>query len=170
MGQNSVYIAIEDSSLDVLWQLDDESFRDRVFEIEEDESFPRLDIAKIWDALHCTLTGVSASMPIEGNKLSEAIVGVHPKDFDDEDDSVFVSVIDHEEINEILLALEEFDSEKLSRSIDPEAWKRQKIYPQGIWNDDTASLVEEMNTELCSIRAFFRESMNARKHVLVTIF
>ena len=78
MGHLAVYIAIDDPSLEALWQLDDEPFRARFFEIEEDERLERLNLDKIWDALHCTLTGVTASNPIDGNRLSESIVGVEP--------------------------------------------------------------------------------------------
>lgn len=169
MGQNAVYIAIDDASLDTLWQLADKPFRERFLEIEEDGRLPRLDIAKIWDAIHCTLTGVSASRPIDGNRLSEAIVGVHPKIYDDEDYSVFVSVIDNEEITSILNALEEFDAAKLAGSVDLATWKREKIYPQGIWNDNVDDLVVEMNDALSSMRTFFSASLKSGKHVLATI-
>lgn len=169
MGQNAVYIAIDDDSLEALWKLDDQPFRERFLEIEEDKRFERLDIAKIWDALHCTLTGVSASKPIDGNKLSEAIVGVHPKIYDDEDYSVFVSVIDNEEIASILNALEDHDAAKLKTLIDVSVWKRQKIYPRGIWNDGVDELVAEMNHAICSIREFFGNTLQSGKHVIATI-
>lgn len=168
MGQNAVYIAIDDNSLETLWQLDDRSFRDRFLEIEEDDEFERLDIAKIWDALHCTLTGISASDPIDGNKLSEAIVGVHPKEYDDEDYTVYVSVIDNAEIRPILDALEEFDAGKLNDSINLVNWRRQKIYPQGIWDDPLDDLVAEMDHALRSMREFFREALTTDKHILAS--
>ena len=169
MGQNAVYIALDDSTLDALWQLDDQPFRDRFLEIEEDDSFERLDIAKIWDALHCTLTGVSASKPIDGNKLSESIVGVHPRIYDDEDYSIFVSVIDNSEIEAILIALTDFDAEKLEASLDLATLKKQRVYPDGIWEDEPSQLVAEMDDALCSIRGFFQSALTAGHHILATI-
>ncbi len=170
MGQNAVYISVDDRTLDALWSLDDEPFRERFLEIEEDQNFSRLDIAKIWDALHCTLTGVSASKPIEGNKLSEAIVGVHPKIYDDDDYSVFVSAIDVCEITEILLALEAIDLPTLTSKLDPVSLKKQDIYPEGIWHDDESRLAAEMDAALSSIRQFFQCSLQNGKHVLASIF
>jgi hypothetical protein len=169
MGQNAVYISIDDPTLDALWQLDDQPFRDRFLEIEEDQNFDRLDIAKIWDVLHCTLTGVTASKPIEGNKLSESIVGVHPKIYDDEDYSMFVSVIDNGEIDEILLALKAIDLAKLTASFEPATLRKQKVYPNGIWDDEASALVEEMDAALNSIREFFRCSLKDGRHILATI-
>lgn len=169
MGHLAVYIAIDDAPLDALWQLADDPFRARFFEIEEDESLDRLNLDKIWDVLHCTLTGNPASDPIEGNKLSESIVGVHPKIYDDEDYSVFVSVIDNQEIEGILDALEEWDSTKLKSALDPSKLRKQKVYPKGIWDDDPDRLVVEMDDALCSIRTFFGDSLENGKHVLATI-
>jgi len=169
MGQNAVYIAIDEPTLDALWQLNDQPFRDRFLELEEDEALARLDIAKIWDALHCTLTGVSASDPIEGDKLSESIVGVHPKLFDDEDYSMFVSVIENDEIEDILAALGAFNADKLKVAFDPATLEKRKVYPNGIWQDEPSQLIAEMDDALNSIRDFFRASLDGGKHILATI-
>lgn len=169
MGQNAVYIAIDDNTAEQLWALDDEPFRARFLEIEEDEQFQRLDIAKIWDTLHCTLTGVPASRPIEDDRLSEAIVGVHPKIYDDEDYSLFVSIIDNSELEEIIAALAPFDEAKLAAQLNLPLLKKQKVYPQGIWNDDPGSLVRELTDALLAIREFFGRSRAAGSHVLATI-
>lgn len=169
MGQNAVYIAIDDDTAEQLWALDDEPFRARFLEIEEDEQFQRLDIAKIWDALHCTLTGVPASRPIEDDKLSEAIVGVHPKIYDDEDYSVFVSIIDNSELAEITTALGPFNAAKLTEQLNPTLLEQQNVYPTGIWNDDPKSLVRELADAVTAIRKFFDDSKAEGSHVLATI-
>ncbi len=168
MGFNGVYIAIDDPSLEALWALEGQRFRDRFLEIEEDATFKRLDIGKSWDILHCTLTSVSASTPIEGDKRSEAIVGVHVKLFDD-DDSMFVSVIDHTEIEGVLVALREFDEEKLTASFSAATLREQRVYPAGIWKEDKTALVAEMDSTLRAIRKFLRTSFNDGRHVLATI-
>jgi hypothetical protein len=169
MGMNSVYISIDESSLDKLWELEDQQFRDHVLEIEEDDRFSRLDIGKIWDVLHCTTTGVSASEPIEGDKLSEAFVGVFPKIFDDEDDSMFISVIENGDLQSICSAVSEFDLAKLTAAFDPKLLQKKKVYPRGIWKDDPTNLIAELNTALRDIEVFFATAHKAEQHILATI-
>ncbi len=169
MGYLAAYLSIDDASLDALWQLDDGPFRERILEIEEDTSFKRIDIDKIWDALHCTLTGVSASNPIDGNKLSEAIVGVHPYIYDDEDYSIYISVIDNDELPGIIFELEKIDYTYLSKQFDSSILQEQKVYPNGIWNDDKNVLLKEMESALASILKFYRKSLKEGKHVIATM-
>ncbi len=169
MGQNSIYIAVDDTSLEALWQLDNQEFRNRFLEIKEDSKYKRLDIGKIWDALHCTLTGLSAKTPIENDKLSEAIVGVYPKVYGDEDYSLFVSIIDNSEIADILIALKPYNADKLSELIDIKTLQKEKVYPSGIWKEDSANLVTEMDSALTSLRLFFNESIEEGNHILATI-
>ncbi|MCM8529094.1 MAG: YfbM family protein [Lentisphaeraceae bacterium] len=168
MGQACVYIAIDDNSLDELWQLEDQAFRAAFLEIEDSEKFKRLDIDKIWDVLHCTMTGVSAQNPIEDNRLSELIVGVHPKIFEDEDYSVYVSAIDHSEIMSLVHASAIFDESHILSTIDVTNFQKQKIYPHGIWEEDKYHLIKEMDEALKAIRMFLIESYNNKLHVLVT--
>lgn len=169
MGVNAVHFAIDDSTLDALWKLEGRPFRDRFMEIEEEGYLETLNIGKIWDALHCTLTGVSARTPIDGNKLSEAIVGVYPKVFDDEDYSIYVSIIDNEEIEDIVIALKAFDSPKLALALDLTNLKKQKVYPYGIWLDEVEVLVNEMHMTLQSICVFFHTAKKNGKHILATV-
>ncbi len=168
MGTNAVYISIDDSTLDDLWKRDNQEFRDRFLEIEEDEKFERVDIAKIWDALHCTLTGATASNPIEDNKVSEAIVGIYPKIFEDEDYSLYVSVMDNENLPELIEVIKEYDIEKMSVLFDPKLLEAQKVYPQGIWHEKSELLIQEMNTALESIRNFFIKTNKTENHIIST--
>ncbi|ABW29143.1 YfbM family protein [Acaryochloris marina] len=169
MGTNAVYLAIDDSDLDALWKLEGRPFRDRFMEIEEEGCLETLNIGKIWDALHCTLTGVSARTPIDGNKLSEAIVGVYPKVFDDEDYSIYVSAIDNGELEDIVIALKTFDSPKLALALDLTNLKKQKVYPYGIWLDEVEGYVHEMHIALQSICDFFLTAKKSGKHILATV-
>lgn len=169
MGHLAVYISIEGEQLDELWALDDESFREQFLELEEDESLARLDLDKIWDALHCTLTGRSASDPIEDNRLSEAIVGVHPRIYDDDDYSVFVSVIDNDEIDEIVAAIDGVHADELKAMLNPKQLQQQNVYPFGIWTDPPEQLVAEMDGALREMSTFFLQAKSAGHHVLSTI-
>ena len=169
MGRLATYIAIEGDRLDALWSLGDDAFREAFLDVEEDESLIRLEIDKIWDALHCTLTGESAANPIEGNKLSEAIVGVYPKIYDDEDYSVFVSVIDNSEIQGILNAITPIDRHKLASLLDPSCLKRKRVYPNGIWEDNAEQLISEMDNALQAIKQYFERISATGCHILATV-
>jgi Domain of unknown function (DUF1877) len=169
MGKLASYISIDEQRLDAFWWQEDAAFRESFLEIEDDENLQRLGIDKIWDALHFTLTGQSASNPVSGNKLSESIVGVQPKIYDDEDYSIFVSVIDNDEILPILAALEEIDHQKLSSLLDPACMKEQKIYPNGIWNDPPDQLIAEMEWAIQSMKEFFRKVHASGNHILATV-
>ena len=169
MGRLATYIAIEGDRLDALWSLGDDAFREAFLDVEEDESLIRLEIDKIWDALHCTLTGESAANPIEGNKLSEAIVGVYPKIYDDDDYSIFVSVIDNSEIQGILKAITPIDHDKLKSLLDPSCLKRKRVYPKGIWDDDAEQLISEMDRALQDIKRYFERISSTGCHILATV-
>ena len=169
MGRLATYIAIEGERLDTLWSLGDDAFRDAFLDIEEDASLARLNIDKIWDVLHCTLTGESAANPMEGDKLSESIVGVHPKIYDDEDYSVFVSVIDNSEIQGILKAITPIDRDKLASLLDPSCLKRKRVYPSGIWEDNAEQLISEMDNALQAIKQYFERISATGCHILATV-
>lgn len=169
MGKLAVYISIDEPRLDELWWQDDGPFRTSFMKLEEDDSLDRLQIDKIWDALHCTFTGKSASSPVEGNHLSESIVGVQPKTFDDEDYSLFVSVIENDELPEIISALQAIDEEQLQSTLDPARMKQQKIYPNRIWEDPPERLTAEMYQAIQSMIAFFQKAIASGNHVLATI-
>ncbi len=168
MGFNAVYIAVDIQLVEDLWQLGDADFRERFLELE-DAALRRLNIGKLWDSLHCTLTGESARDPIEGNRLSEVVVGVWPRIFDDDDYSVFVSVIENSDLPHLLTALEPFDRQALSAAIDVEQWAEKDIYPLYMWEDDRDEVVTELDEALASIRRFFQEAGEAGQHVLATI-
>ena len=168
MGMLATYIAVDGERLDKIWNLPDDDFRNAFLDIENDKTLPRLELDKIWDALHCTLTGKSASDPIEGDRLSESIVGTYPRLFDDQDYSLFVSVIDNAEILEISNALEPYDRNKIASIFDAKSLKRNKIYPPGIWDDPPDQLIDEMVDAINSIKQFFLSIADSELHILAT--
>ena len=169
MGRLATYIAVDGDRLDAIWDLPDDEFRSGFRDLENDKQLQRLEIDKIWDALHCTLTGQSASEPIDGNRLSESIVGTYPKLLDDDDYSLFVSVIDNEDIREILAAIEPFDRAKLASVFDPATLEDNDVYPSGIWDDSPEALVDEMASAIESMRRFFVAISDTNLHILATV-
>ena len=168
MGHLAVYIAIEGEQLDELWALDDAVFRESFLDVEADESLARLSIDKIWDALHCTLTGRSAGDPVEDDPLSEAIVGVHPRIYEGDDYSVYVSVIDNDEQDGIIAAVNEVGRAGLESKLDPKRMEQERVYPNGIWTGPPEQLVDEMHTTLRDISTFFNQAKVSGLHVLAT--
>jgi hypothetical protein len=168
MGMIAEYLMVDEETLNSLMTLDNNSLTNEIFEIEESGKFSVIDIDKIWDALHCFLIGVSASEPIEGNKLSEAIVGVHNFNIEDED-ADFITCTENEELEEIIKALENINFDKLSASFDPLIFKKKKIYPNGIWKDSKEQLIEEFKIALYEILNFYKKALESNHHVIISI-
>jgi Domain of unknown function (DUF1877) len=168
MGMIAAYIMVDEKLLSSLMDLKNEELANKLFEIEESENHESIDIDKIWDALHFFLTGVSASEPIEGNELSEAIVGVHNFNIDDED-ADFISCIENEELSTIITAIENFDFENHAKNFDPKILKKNKIYPNGIWEDPKEQLISEFKEVLNEILEFYRKALSAKQHIVISI-
>ena len=75
MGMIANYQLISDRDLKKL--MTEKDIADFTEELQEAEDCILFDMDKMWDVLHFVLTGVSAGEPIEGNTLSESIVGVN---------------------------------------------------------------------------------------------
>lgn len=168
MGMIAEYLMIDEKTLDSLMELNSQSLTERVIDLGEQENAERISIGKIWDALHYLLTDFSASNPIEGNKLSEAIVGIHPFIIDEEE-ADFISCTENEELPEIIEALENIDFQKLFLTFDPKLLEKAKIYPNGIWKERKENLLKEMEIEFLKIIHFYRKSLSSNKHIIVSI-
>ena len=168
MGMIAEYLMVDEETLKSLMDLNNEDLTNKLFEIEESGKFECMDIDKIWDALHCFLTGVSASEPIEGDKLSEAIVGVHNFNIDDED-ADFITCTENEELTEIITAIEKIEFDKLASDFDPKVLKKNKVYPKGIEQDSKEQLIEEFKQALTEVLDFYKKAVATKQHVIVSI-
>lgn len=168
MGMIAEYLMVDEESLNSLMDLNNDDLTDKLFEIEESEKFERIDIDKIWDSLHCFLTGMSASQPIEDDKLSEAIVGVHNFNVEDEQ-ADFVSYIKNGELSDIITAIEGYDFEWYANKFEPKILEKRKVYPEGIWNDDKMQLLGEFKNALTEILGFYKKALNTNHHIIVSI-
>ena len=122
---------------------------------------------KLWDAMHFLLTGVSASKPIEGNHLSEAIIGVHVFDTDED---VFVSCSEYNELPDIVATLQEVDMEKQKEKFKTSVFKKAKIYPD-IWvHKDKESLWQELLAEYNGVLSFYQKAEDMNMHVIISIY
>ncbi len=162
------YLMVDEATLDSLMDLKNEDLVNRIFEIEESGETECMDIDKLWDALHFFLTGVSAADPIEENKLSEAIVGVHSFNIDDEE-ADFIACIEQDELHDIINVLEQIDLESLSKEFNPSNMKAYAVYPNGIWQEDKELLLTEFRQALTGLLAFYRKAAAMHRHVIVSI-
>lgn len=166
MGMHANYQLLNDKDLTELKNLD----KDEIFEIVEDmneESEVLLDIDKMWDVLHFVLTGVDSSKPIRNNPLSEAIVGVDSI----EDISEYIAYIEKERVNEIVLALENFDFEKAMENFSMEKCKKANLYPD-IWDyeEELEEIKEELTEHFENMKEFYKKILDLNENVLVTIY
>lgn len=72
MGMQAVYMLADKATMD---KLSDDALFENIEDYGDEETTETCDIDKMWDGLHFLLTGASAENPIEGNPLSEAVVG-----------------------------------------------------------------------------------------------
>ena len=143
---------------------------DKIFEEVEDwneEAEILLDIDKMWDVLHFVLTGVDSSEPIDGDPLSEAVVGVTSL----EEVSEFIAYIEKDRVADIISALENFDIDAALESFSMEACKKAELYPN-IWDndDEEEDIKEEIRDYFHEMIDFYKKILEVNGNVLVTIY
>lgn len=168
MGMIAEYLMIDEETLNVLMDLNNEDLTNKIFEIEENEKFEYMDIDKLWDLLHFFLTGVLASQPIEYDKLSEAVLGVDNFNLDD-DNADFVTFTKNEHLAGIINAIEKVDFVKLEANFDLEILKEKNVYPSGIWEEEKADLLREIKDALNEILVFYKKALLTKNHIIVSI-
>lgn len=162
------YIAVDDATLDYLVELDNTSLLAMLSEISVDKDVPKYEIGKLWDGLHFMLTGLPASLAAENNPLSEAIVGVHVFN-DDDEDADFVGCIESDELEQIVDALKRIDIDALAASFDTDDYREKKIRPN-IWKkDDEAILFKALTAELNNLTAFYDAASQNGWNIVVFI-
>lgn len=165
MGIMASYLSLNNALADEIAELNNSHIIKRLEELMENHSCPVNEMDKLWDGLHCLLTGISASQPIENHPLSEAIVGVHVLDTEE-----FVSVIGSEELPRILEALHSMDRTVLQQQFKPAIFRAKQIYPD-IWADDEAvELFAQLIAELDQLIHFYEQSLARRHDILISIY
>ena len=131
---------------------------------EEYEIF--LDIDKMWDVLVFVMTGFSSSEFLDDNPLREAVLGVTPL----EDVSEYIAYTEKSRIAAISQALEEFDMDKALEDFSMEACKKADLYPD-IWDylEEEEEIKDDILTSFVKMKDFYKEILNHKGNVLVTI-
>lgn len=163
MGMLANYQSISNDELEEVMCLDD------VEELQENVDVEICDIDKMWDALHFLLTGKSASEPIKGNLVSEAIVGQFSISKEDSDE--FISGIRMERVKDIAKVLQEIDFEKYMDQFDMSHFAKHNIYPN-IWNyhDEIDEIKDDLRTSFESLKAFYIKISQRGCAALVSIY
>ena len=162
MGMIANYRLTTDIELEKLMCFDD------VVKLQENENLEICDIGKMWDALHFLLTGKSASVPLEGNLISEAIVGQF--EISGADIEEFVSGTKAGRVEEIAKALQKIDFEIYMDNFNMCDFAQNDIYPD-IWEyeDEVDEIKEDLRTSFENLSAFYRKTAERGCAVLVSI-
>jgi hypothetical protein len=165
MGMLGVYMMVDQDTLNELKKFDGDELCEELDKLEETNEIYNID--KLWDGLHFLLTDSSANSPIEGNKLSEAIVGINVFETDDED---FVSYIEKNELPEIYNALKNVNIKILKDKFDPKIFKKRKIYPQ-IWEADKKDeLFKELMEAYNGLLDFYKNALEKNVNIIFSVF
>lgn len=126
----------------------------------------KLDMDKMWDALHFVLTGVGKDEAIENNHLSEAVFGVNSIKNSQE----YIAYTQKSKVKDIVLALEDFDIEKALENLNMNRFKKANIYPN-IWDyeEDADKIREELMTYFQRLRDFYKKILEVNGNVVIII-
>jgi len=162
MGIQAAYTLVDEQTLDRLVESAPEHLVDELERLELCEG-STVYLDKLWDGLHFLLTGVSASTPIDGSPLSEAVVGVHVFDSDD-----FIGCTEQDELAAIIAALDAVDVDALLAAADFTAFSEAGLYPS-IWDGDDDSLRRELSAAFTTLCQIHRRAAAEGMHLIISI-
>lgn len=167
MGMIACYQMVDDKTFNELLEKSAEEVFEAIEELQEtDEAV--LDIDKLWDGLHFLLTNVTASEPLEGNLLSEAVVGVNK--FVDDKDADFIAYIYSERVPIIMKELNSFDIESAIERFQPKEFAQNNIYPNIWMHEDKEELREKLQKCFFDLKRFYERAEELGKAVIVSIY
>jgi len=114
------------------------------------------------------LTKVTASEPLEGNPLSEAVVGVEK--FNDDEDADFIAYIPSERVSTIMKELILFDIERAIEEFQPKEFAQNGIYPNIWMHADKEALKQELRDCFFALMKFYEKASRLGKAVIVSIY
>jgi len=167
MGMIACYQMTDADMVNTLLKKTNEEVFEAIEELQEvDETV--LNIDKLWDGLHFLMTKVTASEPLEGNPLSEAVVGV--KNFSDDEDADFISYILPERVPIIVNELKLFEIENVIEKLQPKEFAQNDIYPNIWMNVGKEEIQKELKECFFALLKFYEEAAELKKAVIVSIY
>jgi len=167
MGIIANYQYLSDNELSQI--VPDSRQEEELFDLVEDstnENETLIDIDKMWDALVFVLTGFSSSEFLNDNPLREAVLGVTPL----KEVTEYIAYTEKNKIAEIVEALESFDMHRALADFSMEACKKADLYPD-IWDylEEEEEIKDDIRTSFVKVKDFYKEILNHKANVLVTI-
>lgn len=167
MGMLACYIEADKELLNSLKKKNSEDLLDEIEELEDEEDLDIFELDKMWDGLHCLLTGSSATTPMENNLLSEAIIGTNTFSEDEED---FIAYIYPDRLAKIVRALEQIKIDDLSNNYSSKDFDKKDIYPS-IWlEEDEDEIREELLSCFQDLKEFYRAVIDKNKGIIISIY
>lgn len=148
MAMRGQYVMADEDTLERMMGMDGSELMNTLEKLIEDGG-EYYDIDKLWEELHVALTGVSASEPIDGDPLSEAVVGVHVFEVEEEDG--FFACTEQDELEGIISAMQQVDLDKLETGGVAEALRQQ------------------VKNEFSGLLDFYRKAAAAGMHVIFSV-
>ena len=105
---------------------------------------------------------------MEGNPLSEAVVGV--KNFSDDEDADFIAYILQERVQTIMNELKLFDIESANEAFQPKEFAQKGIYPNIWMHEDREELKKELKECFLALVHFYQKAVEMKKAVIVSIY
>lgn len=161
------YLLINDEQLVQLKNTPDVNQTDLVVAWLDNEmdTTKKVDLGRLWDVLHFTLTGQSATNPVDDNLVSASIVGI--ESFDENSD--FIAYNEWSEIAEICQILDKINIDKKLKNLQLKALRVNDIFPKYIWQDKKSNLDKELLRSFQDIKTLYNQALDTGHHVLVTI-
>ena len=167
MGFLASFQAVDDAALASTANLDEDDLIERIEQFCDDDAVPGYEMDKNWDMVHFVLTGVSASRPIKGDPLSEAVVGVHVYDVES-----FISATKADELPRIVDALRAVDIDSLRGRCDLATFRKHNLYP--VLAETTKAeedhLWETLKGEYEGMLGFYSDAAARHLSVIVSIY
>lgn len=167
MGMTVCYTQANFSLLNTLREISDpEEMLEQLETLEEEAESCYLD--KMWDGLHCFLTGVSAGTPAETDPLSEAVIG--KEHFFEDEEADYMAYLMPEDVKKAASALVAVDLEQRKAAFSPQDFQEKQIYPD-IWlKEDRDSLLEELVENFNALKEFYRVTAENGKGIIISIY
>lgn len=166
MGMTVCYTQVSPSLLNTLRKMKDpEEMLEEMQSLEEEVESCYLD--KMWDGLHCFLTGASTSTPIENNPLSEAVLG--KETFFEDEEADYMAYMMPEDVKKAAKALDAIELELKKAAFSPEEFHEKNIYPSIWMSEDRESLLDELVENYNALKEFYHTATNNENGVIVTI-
>lgn len=164
MGMIACYMEADEALIEKMKKMDAEELAEILEDLEDEGELDIYDMDKMWDGLHCLLTGNSAGSPIDGNHLSECING--EVTFSDDD---FIAYTSTKRLKEILKEMEKVDVKKLRSSFSCKEFEKKEIYPS-IWDKENEDeLFEELISSFEDLKEFYKKTCDKNYGVIVSI-